>query len=112
MDEVQIHLNVLAFDGENDPDILAGIAASAAIAISDIPFITPDRARARRPDRWRVRAQPDRRAARIQRLRPGRRRHEALREHDRARRPRGRTKTLVADAIEFGHKARHRDHRR
>jgi polyribonucleotide nucleotidyltransferase len=41
MDEVQIHLNVLAFDGENDPDILAGIAASAAVAISDIPFITP-----------------------------------------------------------------------
>src|SRR4051794_24624125 len=41
MDEVQVHLNVLAFDGENDPDIQAGIAASAAIAISDIPFITP-----------------------------------------------------------------------
>src|SRR5205823_12756049 len=41
MDEVQIHLNVLAFDGENDPDVHSGIAASAAIAISDIPFITP-----------------------------------------------------------------------
>ena len=41
MDEVQIHLNVLAADQQNDPDILAGIAASAAIAISDIPFITP-----------------------------------------------------------------------
>src|SRR5437016_8191373 len=41
MDEVQIHLNVLAFDGENDPDIFAGIAASAAVAISDIPFLTP-----------------------------------------------------------------------
>lgn len=41
MDEVQIHLNVLAFDGQNDPDIFAGIAASAAVAISDIPFITP-----------------------------------------------------------------------
>src|SRR4051794_26063614 len=41
MDEVQVHLNVLAFDGENDPDIFSGIAASAAIAISDIPFITP-----------------------------------------------------------------------
>src|ERR1700733_14493312 len=41
MDEVQVHLNVLAFDGENDPDIFAGIAASASIAISDIPFITP-----------------------------------------------------------------------
>jgi polyribonucleotide nucleotidyltransferase len=41
MDEVQIHLNVLAFDGENDPDIFSGIAASACIAISDIPFTTP-----------------------------------------------------------------------
>ena len=41
MDEVQIQLNVLAFDGQNDPDILAGVAASACIAISDIPFITP-----------------------------------------------------------------------
>ena len=41
MDEVQIHLNVLAFDGENDPDIFSGIAASAAVAISDIPFLTP-----------------------------------------------------------------------
>jgi polyribonucleotide nucleotidyltransferase len=41
MDEVQIHLNVLAFDGENDPDIFSGIAASAALAISDIPFTTP-----------------------------------------------------------------------
>ncbi len=41
MDEVQIHLNVLAFDGQNEPDAFAGIAASAAVAISDIPFITP-----------------------------------------------------------------------
>ncbi|MGA2442286.1 MAG: polyribonucleotide nucleotidyltransferase [Tepidisphaeraceae bacterium] len=41
MDEVQIHLNVLAFDGENDPDIFSGIAASSAVAISDIPFLTP-----------------------------------------------------------------------
>src|SRR4051812_35462070 len=41
MDEVQVHLHVLAFDGENDPDIFAGIAASAAVAISDIPFLTP-----------------------------------------------------------------------
>jgi polyribonucleotide nucleotidyltransferase len=40
-DEVQIHLNVLAFDGENDPDVFSGIAASAAVAISDIPFLTP-----------------------------------------------------------------------
>jgi polyribonucleotide nucleotidyltransferase len=38
IDEVQIHLNVLAFDGENDPDVFAGVAASAALVISDIPF--------------------------------------------------------------------------
>src|SRR6195952_3688963 len=41
MDEVQIHLNVLTFDGQNDPDIFAGIAASAAVGISDIPFTSP-----------------------------------------------------------------------
>src|SRR5205807_10240146 len=41
MDEVQIHLNVLSFDGQNDPDIFSGIAASAAVAISDIPFLHP-----------------------------------------------------------------------
>src|SRR5947208_11060175 len=41
MDEVQIHLNVLAADQQNDPDVLAGLAASAAVAISDIPSITP-----------------------------------------------------------------------
>jgi polyribonucleotide nucleotidyltransferase len=41
MDEVQIHLNVLAADQQNDPDVLAGIAASAAVAISDIPFLAP-----------------------------------------------------------------------
>lgn len=41
MDEVQIQLNVLSYDRENDTDILAGIAASAAVAISDIPFLSP-----------------------------------------------------------------------
>jgi polyribonucleotide nucleotidyltransferase len=41
IDEVQIHLNVLAFDGENDPDVFAGVAASSALAISDIPFLAP-----------------------------------------------------------------------
>src|SRR3984957_10253675 len=41
MDEVQIHLTVLASDQQHDPDVLAGVAASAAIAISDIPFTHP-----------------------------------------------------------------------
>ena len=41
MDEVQIHLNVLAADQQHDPDVLAGIAASAAVAISDVPHLHP-----------------------------------------------------------------------
>ena len=41
MDEVQIQLNALVYDGVNDTDMLAGIAASAAVSISDIPFISP-----------------------------------------------------------------------
>ena len=40
-DEVQIQCWVLAYDGQNEPDVLAGIAASAALAISSIPFEGP-----------------------------------------------------------------------
>ena len=40
-DEVQIQCWVLAADGQNDPDLLAGIAASAALSISSIPFLGP-----------------------------------------------------------------------
>jgi polyribonucleotide nucleotidyltransferase len=40
-DEVQIQCWVLAADGQNEPDVLAGIAASAALAISSIPFEGP-----------------------------------------------------------------------
>ncbi|MBI4116104.1 MAG: polyribonucleotide nucleotidyltransferase [Candidatus Omnitrophica bacterium] len=39
--EVQIMVTVLSADGENNPDILAMIGASAALLISDIPFTTP-----------------------------------------------------------------------
>jgi len=39
--EVQIMAIVLSSDGENDPDILALIGASAALSISDIPFYGP-----------------------------------------------------------------------
>ena len=41
MDEVQIQCWVLAADGQNEPDVLAGIAASAALSISSIPFTGP-----------------------------------------------------------------------
>ncbi len=40
-DEVQIQCWVLSADGQNDPDVLAGIAASAALSISSVPFEGP-----------------------------------------------------------------------
>ncbi|MCX5660042.1 MAG: polyribonucleotide nucleotidyltransferase [Planctomycetota bacterium] len=40
-DEVQVQCWVLAADGQNEPDVLAGIAASAALAISSVPFEGP-----------------------------------------------------------------------
>jgi len=39
--EVQIMATVLSFDGENDPDVLVMIGASAALTISKIPFLGP-----------------------------------------------------------------------
>ncbi|MFH0733292.1 MAG: polyribonucleotide nucleotidyltransferase [bacterium] len=39
--ETQIIAFVYSFDGENDPDVLAAVGASAALAISDIPFLEP-----------------------------------------------------------------------
>lgn len=41
LNEVQVMGIVLSSDGENDPDILAVIGASAALSISDIPFNGP-----------------------------------------------------------------------
>ncbi|MBI3602520.1 MAG: polyribonucleotide nucleotidyltransferase [Candidatus Omnitrophica bacterium] len=41
LNEVQVVATVLSHDGENDPDILAIIGASAALTISDIPYDGP-----------------------------------------------------------------------
>ncbi len=41
LDEVQVQCFVMSHDGENDSDVLAGTAASAALAISDCPFEGP-----------------------------------------------------------------------
>ena len=39
--DTQIMISLIAFDGENLPDALAGLAASAALSVSDIPFNGP-----------------------------------------------------------------------
>jgi polyribonucleotide nucleotidyltransferase len=41
LNETQVIAFVLSYDGENDPDVLAACAASAALVISDIPFNGP-----------------------------------------------------------------------
>src|SRR5690606_14552269 len=41
VDEIQIQHLVMSHDGENDTDVLAGTAASAALAISNAPFEGP-----------------------------------------------------------------------
>jgi polyribonucleotide nucleotidyltransferase len=39
--ETQVIALVFSYDGENDPDVLGAVGASAALAISDIPFDGP-----------------------------------------------------------------------
>jgi polyribonucleotide nucleotidyltransferase len=39
--DVQVVLTVLSYDGENDPDIISMVAASAALSISNIPWAGP-----------------------------------------------------------------------
>ena len=41
INDIQVVLTVLSYDGENDPDIPAVIAASAALTISDVPWAGP-----------------------------------------------------------------------
>jgi polyribonucleotide nucleotidyltransferase len=41
IDEVQIQCWVLAYDGQNEPDVLAGIAAAASLSLSSAPFQGP-----------------------------------------------------------------------
>ena len=58
-DDVQLVITVLSTDQENNPDVIGTIAASAALTISEIPFNGPIALGPRRPDRRRVRRQPD-----------------------------------------------------
>ena len=66
--EVLVIAQVLSYDGENEPDILAMIAASAALTISGVPFMGPIGAARVGSHRRRVYPQPD----------PGRRSAKAI----------------------------------
>src|SRR5438874_11095877 len=50
--EILVIAHVMSYDGENEPDILAMIAASAALTLSGVPFMGPT-------GRPRVRSPPD-----------------------------------------------------
>jgi len=39
--ETQVVITLLSYDGENEPETIAGLGASAALFISDAPFTTP-----------------------------------------------------------------------
>ena len=75
--DTQVVVTVLSHDMENDPDILAMVAASAALTLSGIPFMGPIGGGARRADRRQARAQPDHRPDEGDDARPRRRRHRA-----------------------------------
>ena len=83
--ETQVVITVLSHDLENDPDVLAMVAASAALTISGIPFMGPVGARPRRLHQWRTQGQPDRRRSQDLRPRPLRRRHRRRRADGRIR---------------------------
>ena len=77
--EINVICQVLSYDGETEPDIVAMIAASAALTISRRAVHGPDRRLPRRLRRRRVRAQPDAATALAEgRARPHRRRHRTM----------------------------------
>ena len=77
INEVQIMTSPLSADRENDPDVLSMIGASAALHLSQIPFLHPTGTRSRRPRRRRAGADADPLAAGRERPRPRRRRAPA-----------------------------------
>ena len=73
--ETQVIVTVLSHDLENDPDIVAMVAASAALTLSGAPFMGPIGARPRRLHQQRIRAQSDARRDEGKPARSRRRRH-------------------------------------
>ena len=88
INEVQVMASTLSADRENDPDVLSIIGASAALHLSQIPFLQPTGAVRLGRINGAVRCLPDARRAGGERPRPDRRRHAQGHHHDRGLRPR------------------------
>ena len=92
--DTQVIATVFSYDLENDSDILAMVASSAALTLSGVPFMGPIGGGAGRRHQGRDQGQPDRRGDEGFDPRSGRRRHRgrgadgrvggpgALRRHD------------------------------
>ena len=59
--DTQVIATVFSYDLENDSDILAMVASSAALTLSGVPFMGPIGGGAGRPHQGRDQGQPDRR---------------------------------------------------
>ena len=77
--EVLVIAQVLSYDGENEPDIVAMIAASAALTISGVPFMGPIGAARVGYNDGEYILNPTQAAGRRRRARPRRRRHARTR---------------------------------
>ena len=73
--ETQVICTVLSHDLENDPDIVSMVGASAALTISGLPFMGPDRSRSGRIHQRRVCPEPATRRDELQQPRSDRRRN-------------------------------------
>ena len=83
--EINVICQVLSYDGENEPDILAMVAASAALTISGVPFMGPiGAARVGYVDGEYI-LNPTNDAGQGRRSRPRRRRHRRRRDDGRIR---------------------------
>ena len=83
--DTQVIITVLSHDMENDPDIVAMVAASAALTLSGAPFMGPIGGARVGFSRQRIRPQPDHRRDEGKQARSRRRRHPGRRDDGRVR---------------------------
>ena len=103
-DEVQVTATVLAHDGKNPPDLAAFIGASAALSLSQIPFLGPIGAvrLGRVEGEWVV--NPDLRAAGGEQPRAGRGGLAPGAGHGRGRREGAVARREILAALQFAHR--------